>query len=137
MNVGSAKGASTRRWHLPILLKRPSLASSPLRLLQDSSTQAVNMAECSVIVVTYNGLLENTIPCLESIFRRTHGEDYEVIVVDNSSSDGTPIYLTELATREPRLKCVLNPTNRGFAGGNNDGIHSATGSIIVLLNNDT
>lgn len=95
------------------------------------------MAECSIIIVTYNGLQEYTIPCLESIFRRTHGEDFEVVVVDNNSSDGTPSYLTELATREPHLKCVLNATNRGFAGGNNDGIRVATGSVIVLLNNDT
>lgn len=95
------------------------------------------MAECSVIIVTYNGLQEYTIPCLESIFRRTHGEDFEVIVVDNNSSDGTPQYLTELATRESRLKCVVNATNRGFAGGNNDGLRVATGRVIVLLNNDT
>jgi len=95
------------------------------------------MAECSIIIITYNGLQEHTIPCLESIFRRTRGEDYEVVVVDNNSSDGTPAYLTELATREPRLKYLLNTTNRGFAGGNNDGICVATGRVIVLLNNDT
>jgi GT2 family glycosyltransferase len=95
------------------------------------------MAESSIVIVTYNGLLEHTIPCLESIFRGTGDEDYEVIAVDNNSSDGTPAYLTELAGREPRLKCVLNATNRGFAGGNNDGIRVATGRVIVLLNNDT
>ena len=95
------------------------------------------MAECSIIIVTYNGLLEHTVPCLESIFLSTHGKDYEVIVVDNNSSDGTPAYLMELANREPRLKYLLNLTNRGFAGGNNDGIRIATGRVIVLLNNDT
>jgi len=95
------------------------------------------MAECSIIIVTYNGLHDYTVPCLESIFRASGNEDYEVIVVDNGSSDGTPGYLTELARREPRLTCILNSTNRGFAGGNNDGIAAATGRIIVLLNNDT
>ncbi|TWJ19290.1 glycosyltransferase family 2 protein [Geobacter argillaceus] len=95
------------------------------------------MAECSIIIVTYNGLHDYTVPCLESIFGNSGSEDYEVIVVDNNSSDGTPAYLTELSGREPRLKCVLNATNRGFAGGNNDGIGRATGRIIVLLNNDT
>jgi GT2 family glycosyltransferase len=95
------------------------------------------MAECSVIIVTYNGLHESTIPCLESIFYSTGGEDYEVIVVDNNSSDGTPAYLAELAMREPRLLCIRNNTNRGFAGGNNDGIRAASGSVFVLLNNDT
>ena len=95
------------------------------------------MAESSIVIVTYNGLTDYTVPCLESIFCRTHGEDYEVIVVDNNSSDGTPAYLDELASRDPRVKPVLNATNRGFAGGNNDGIRIASGKVIVLLNNDT
>ena len=95
------------------------------------------MPETSIIMVAYNGLHDLTAPCLESIFRHTGGEDYEVIVVDNNSSDGTPAYLADLAGREPRLRCVLNTVNRGFAGGNNDGIRVASGSILVLLNNDT
>jgi GT2 family glycosyltransferase len=95
------------------------------------------MAETSIIIVTYNGLRDHTIPCLESIFHATGDEDYEVIVVDNNSSDGTADYLKELSGREPRLTPVLNRANRGFAGGNNDGIRVATGRIIVLLNNDT
>jgi GT2 family glycosyltransferase len=95
------------------------------------------MPETSIILVTYNNLYEATVPCLDSIFRHTGDEDYEVVVVDNNSSDGTATYLTERARREPRLRCVLNTVNRGFAGGNNDGIRSASGSVLVLLNNDT
>ena len=90
------------------------------------------MPETSIILVTYNNLYEATVPCLESIFRHTGNEDYEVIVVDNNSSDGSPGYLTELSGREPRLRCVLNTVNRGFAGGNNDGIRAASGTIGVL-----
>lgn len=95
------------------------------------------MPDSSIIIVTYNGLKEHTIPCLESVFAHSGGGEYEVIVVDNNSSDGTPAYLEELARREPRLKLVLNRTNRGFAGGNNDGVRIASGDVIVLLNNDT
>ncbi len=95
------------------------------------------MAEISIIIVTYNSLHETTVPCLESIFKHTGDEDYEVIVVDNNSHDGTQTYLTELAGRAPRLRCVLNTVNRGFAGGNNDGLRAASGTILVLLNNDT
>lgn len=95
------------------------------------------MPETSIILVTYNNLYEATVPCLDSIFQHTDNEDYEVIVVDNNSSDGTPAYLTERARREPRLRCVPNTVNRGFAGGNNDGIRAASGSVLVLLNNDT
>lgn len=95
------------------------------------------MPETSIIVLTYDNLHEMTVPCLDSIFRHTGIEDFEVIVVDNGSSDGTATYLTERARREPRLRCILNTVNRGFAGGNNDGIRTASGSVLVLLNNDT
>ncbi|QVW34105.1 glycosyltransferase [Geobacter sulfurreducens] len=95
------------------------------------------MAKVSIIIVSYNSLHETTAPCLESIFSRTDYDNYEVIVVDNASKDGTPDYLRQLAAREKRLVCILNETNRGFAGGNNDAIKAATGDVLVLLNSDT
>ena len=91
----------------------------------------------SVIVVTYNGLEETTVPCIESVLGKTGWPDLEVVVVDNHSSDGTPGYLRGLAARDSRVRCVLNAANRGFAGGNNDGLRVATGDFIVLLNSDT
>jgi GT2 family glycosyltransferase len=97
----------------------------------------MSLPESSIIIVTYNGWHETTAPCLDSILRLTGNETYEIIVVDNHSTDGTPAYLTDLAGREPRLRCVLNAVNRGFAGGNNDGIRAASGKILVLLNSDT
>ena len=95
------------------------------------------MGKASIIIVSYNGLHETTAPCLRSIFDKTTVADYEVVVVDNHSSDGTPEFLTELAKGESRLKVVLNSTNRGFAGGNNDGIRAAEGDFLVMLNSDT
>jgi GT2 family glycosyltransferase len=95
------------------------------------------MQRVSIIIVTYNGLHGATKPCMESIFSETDYSDFEVVVVDNNSTDGTPLYLEELACREPRLKVLLNTINRGFAGGNNDALQIAQGDIIVLLNNDT
>ena len=95
------------------------------------------MGEVSIIVVSYNGLHETTAPCLKSVFEKTTFPEYEVVVVDNHSTDGTPEFLAGLAGREPRLKILLNSTNRGFAGGNNDGIRAARGDVLVLLNNDT
>jgi len=95
------------------------------------------VAKASVVVVTYNGLEETTVPCLESVLGQTRGAEFEVVVVDNHSSDGTPGYLRGLAAMVPRVRCILNTSNRGFAGGNNDGIRAATGDFIVLLNSDT
>lgn len=95
------------------------------------------MPKASIIIVTYNSLFETTAPCLESVFAKTDRPGFEVIVVDNDSSDDTPAYLSHLAEREPRLKCVLNKSNRGYAGGNNDGIKAASSDFLVLLNSDT
>jgi len=65
------------------------------------------MSETSIILVAYNNLYEATVACLDGIFRRTGNEDYEVIVADRNSSVGSPGFLTELAGRESRLRCVL------------------------------
>lgn len=94
------------------------------------------MPKTSIIIVSYNSLHETTAPCLKSIFASSPGGDYEVIVVDNNSSDETVAWLTDLMERELRLKCIFNHRNRGFAGGNNDGIRIASGEFIVLLNSD-
>jgi len=94
------------------------------------------MPATSIILVSYNNLRTTTAPCLESIFKKTSG-DFEVICVDNCSTDGTREYLMAAAREEARLKPILNETNRGFSGGNNDGIEAARGDVIVLLNNDT
>lgn len=99
--------------------------------------KAVSDKSVSIIIVSYNGLNETTVPCLQSIFEQTDYPDYEVIVVDNGSTDGTQHYLKVWADKEPRLRCIFNTTNRGFAGGNNDAIKAATGRFLVLLNNDT
>jgi len=97
----------------------------------------MNTKPVSIIIISYNGLEETTAPCLQSIFEQTDYPDYEVIVVDNASKDGTQDYLKKLAAKEPRLKYILNTENRGFAGGNNDAIKAAKGDVLVLINSDT
>lgn len=94
------------------------------------------MPATSILIVSHNELYQTTAPCLESIFTSGAGSDFEVIVVDNNSSDGTPVYLRAMMEREPRLKCIFNESNRGFAGGNNDGLKMAAGGVLILLNSD-
>jgi GT2 family glycosyltransferase len=90
----------------------------------------------SVIVLTYNNL-GYTRDCLESIRKFSNYPNLELIIVDNHSSDGTVEYLQEFSRQYDFVKLVLNDRNRGFAGGNNDGMKIATGDFLVLLNNDT
>ncbi|OEE68430.1 hypothetical protein A1OO_20475 [Enterovibrio norvegicus FF-33] len=90
----------------------------------------------SLIVLTYNNL-ELTKECLESIRRNTKYNNYEVIIVDNMSTDGTREYLSRNYHGVDNYKIILNDQNLGFSGGNNVGLRRATGEILVLLNNDT
>ncbi|PYS62440.1 MAG: glycosyl transferase family 1, partial [Acidobacteria bacterium] len=92
--------------------------------------------KASIIVVTYNNLELNRL-CLESIYARTEWPNFEVIVVDNNSTDGTREYLKEAEENFPNLRVVLNDSNLGFAAANNIGLRQATGDYLVLLNNDT
>ena len=92
--------------------------------------------QVSVIVVTYNNL-DFTRACLASLDEQTDYENMEIIVVDNASSDNSAAYLKDWVTGAPNRKLILNDDNRGFAAANNQGLVLATGSYLVLLNNDT
>jgi GT2 family glycosyltransferase len=86
----------------------------------------------SVIVLTWNGL--KFLPeCLGSLAAQSF-RDFETLLVDNGSSDGTREWVGE---HHPLVKLVCLPENLGFAEGNNRGLAAASGEFIVLLNNDT
>lgn len=90
----------------------------------------------SIIVLCYNQL-DYTKVCVESILKNTAYPNYELILVDNNSQDDTAQWLQEMDAKHDCIKILLNKTNRGFAGGNNDGLQIATGDYLLLLNNDT
>jgi GT2 family glycosyltransferase len=90
----------------------------------------------SVIVLTHDNLAFSRM-CLASLLENTDYPNYELIVVDNASSDGTVEELQRLAGSIPNVKAILNDHNAGFGPGNNQGLAAATGEILVLLNNDT
>lgn len=84
----------------------------------------------SIIIVTFNGL-EYTKLCIESIRKFTKRGSYEIIVIDNNSTDGTK----EWISNQDDLKIILNEDNLGFTAACNEGISIAVGDIL-LLNND-
>ena len=90
----------------------------------------------SVIVLTYNNL-RFTKACLKSLEVNTCYPDWELVLVDNASTDGSRDFLAEYALGKPWVKLVQNEDNLGFAAGNNRGLEAATGEYLVVLNNDT
>ena len=88
--------------------------------------------KASIIIVTWNGK-QHLPDCLESLQSQTF-HDFEVIVVDNGSIDGSLEYLR---THHPWVQVVQLPENTGFACGNNIGFSHSRGDYIITLNNDT
>jgi GT2 family glycosyltransferase len=89
--------------------------------------------DVSVIIVNYNTktLLKQ---CLMSVFEKTHDIDFEIIVVDNASHDGSQQMLKE---DFPNVLLIESQENLGFGRANNEGIKIATGRNIFFLNPDT
>ena len=92
--------------------------------------------ELSVVILSYSQFDQTTGPCLDSL-REVDTADLEIIVVDNDSDEVTLNRLAAAASEDHRIRLVLNKENRGFAGGNNDGVAHARAGTIVLLNSDT
>lgn len=89
--------------------------------------------DVSVIIINWNtcGYLRG---CLASIYDQTHGIDFEVVVVDNASHDGSPGMVKQ---EFPQVVLVENTENRGFAAANNQAMAIAQGRYVLLLNPDT
>jgi GT2 family glycosyltransferase len=89
--------------------------------------------DISIIIVNYNtrDLLRN---CLKSIFDTVLDISYEIIVVDNASSDGSTAMLEE---EFPSVTIIKNAENRGFGAANNQAFRIMKGRYALLLNTDT
>ncbi len=93
----------------------------------------MNQVDLSVIIASYNtsGLLQS---CINSIFETTSGISFEVIVVDDCSTDGSP---EMVLNQYPQVRLIKNPMNMRYAKTNNSGISASQGRYGLLLNSDT
>jgi hypothetical protein len=87
----------------------------------------------SVIIVSWN-VKDILSDCLDSVLRSSVAFPYEIIVVDNASTDGTADYIKK---KFPAVRIIENKENHGFARANNQGALPAGGEYLFFLNPDT
>lgn len=92
-----------------------------------------NDMKLSIIIVSYN-TKDVTDNCLHSIFHAAWQSPFEVIVVDNHSTDGS---VEMIKAKYPQVLLLANKENRMFAAANNQGAEIAKGQYLLLLNSDT
>ena len=87
----------------------------------------------SIVIICWNDrkVIAN---CLQSIFGGTRSTDFEVIVSDNGSADGSPEFIRQ---QFPAVRVIENRANLGFGKGNNAGIAATQGEYVLILNPDT
>ncbi len=88
--------------------------------------------QVSFVTVNWNGK-DYLLKCLESIDSLVTLKDYEVIVIDNASTDGS---VEAVRMAYPQVKVIANDTNRGFSAANNQGMEISRGRYLCFLNSD-
>ncbi len=90
----------------------------------------------SIVIPTYNNW-NLTANCLKSIYKVKNKTNFELLIIDNGSTDETVKGLKEFSNRHKNIKVILNENNLGFAKANNIGAKAAKNNLLLFLNNDT
>src|SRR5438552_5607832 len=89
----------------------------------------------SIIIVNWNGA-EFIDRCLKSVLRNVE-MPYEVVAVDNASSDGSCDLIERISFHDKRVRLMKLQVNEGFSIANNVGVSASKGEFVALLNPDT
>ncbi len=92
----------------------------------------------SIIIISFNTkeLTQKSLTAVETALQKSPSITYEIIVVDNNSSDGSFDMLCQLSDGKNTIRIIQNQKNIGFGAANNIGIRTAQGEYILLLNSD-
>lgn len=91
--------------------------------------------DVSIVIISYN-TRDLTSECIKSIERTVKKSSYEIIVVDNNSSDGS-VEQIQSARWRTKVKIIQNKENVGFSAANNIGVKVSSGRYVLFLNSDT
>jgi GT2 family glycosyltransferase len=101
--------------------------------------EACSLVRASVVLLNFNG--SRFLPRLINTLAQQAFQDFEVVFVDNGSTDGSLQLLRRLLRKVPngrlRMKVVRTDVNLGYCGGNNLGLKSTEGEFVIFLSNDT
>ncbi len=90
----------------------------------------------SIVIASFN-TKSLTLGSINSVIKSNPKVDYEIVVVDDASSDGSAEALKEVVEKNKNIKLLINKENLGYVGTNNKGIKKSSGKYILLLNSDT
>jgi GT2 family glycosyltransferase len=104
-----------------------------MTLVTEAASAVESVPDMSIVIVCWNNkaYLE---PCLESLYEAGLGSSFDLVVVDNGSTDGTQAMLRE---RYPEVQLIENGQNVGLSRASNQGIEATQGRYVLLLNDDT
>ena len=103
--------------------------------MAESQRDGDHMCEVSIIIPNWNGG-EDLSRCLDSILEHTHGVDFELILIDNGSSDESRSAVEAYTARDPRVTAIFNDENVFFAKACNQGYERSRGRYLLVANND-
>jgi len=130
-------GGLARRIHYKLFYKAPPLPETKSEVPVAAAWQALDFPPCtkpliSIVIPVYNKY-EYTFHCLQALLANSGDQPYEVIVVDDCSTDATPQMLAAMSG----IRVLRNEQNSGFIHSCNSGARAARGDYLLLLNNDT
>lgn len=94
------------------------------------------MTDVSIIIVSFN-TRDLTGECIRSVIRTVKKSSYEIIVVDNNSSDDSVQAISKIQDPGSKLQMIQNKENVGFSAANNMGVKESIGRYVLFLNSDT